>query len=84
MSPIEFESFVQTFRSFKVNYLCKLTDVENDDAIVSNGFRRLLEQLQTTMTIQNPIVIVAAVPKVHMLSEQVLALFNYTFSMPVT
>ena len=66
-----------------MNFLCKLTDVEHDDAIVSNGFRRLIQQIQITMAQSGPLIIVAAVSRIHLLSEQVLALFSYTVAIPV-
>lgn len=66
-----------------MNYLCKLTDVENDDAIVTNGFRKLIQQLQTTLAGNGPLIIVAAASRLHSLSEQVLSLFSYTLSIPV-
>jgi hypothetical protein len=66
-----------------VNFLCKLTDVEKDDAIVTNGLRRLIQQTQSTLTNNGPLIILAAVSRLHLLSEQVLSLFSYTLSIPV-
>ena len=66
-----------------MNYLCKLTDVENDDAIVTNGIRRLIQQLQLTLAENGPLIILAAVSRLHLLSEQVLSLFSYTLAIPV-
>ena len=66
-----------------MNYLCKLTDVENDDAIVINGFRRSIQQIQSTLINNGPLIILAAVSHLHLLSEQVLSLFSYTLSVPV-
>jgi hypothetical protein len=63
-----------------VNFLCKLTDVENDDAIVTNGLRKLI---QSTLIDSGPLIILAAVSRLHLLSEQVLSLFSYTLSIPV-
>ena len=63
-----------------MNYLCKLTDVENDDAIVTNSFRRLI---QSASMKNGPLIIVAAVSRLHLLSERVLSLFSYTLSIPV-
>jgi hypothetical protein len=63
-----------------VNYLCKLTDVETDDAIVANGLRRLIQQLSMN---NGPLIILAAVSRLHLLSERVLSLFSYTLSIPV-
>ena len=64
-----------------MNFLCKLTDVENDDAIVTNGLRRLI---QSTVINNGPLIIVAAVSRLHLLSEKVLSLFSYTLSIPVS
>jgi len=63
-----------------VNFLCKLTDVGNDDAIVTNGLRKLI---QSTLIDSGPLIILAAVSRLHLLSEQVLSLFSYTLSIPV-
>lgn len=63
-----------------MNYLCKLTDVENDDAIVTNSFRRLIQSVSMK---NGPLIIVAAVSRLHLLSERVLSLFSYTISIPV-
>jgi len=65
---------------FQVNFLCKLTDVENDDAIVTNGFRRLIQSISMN---NGPLIILAAVSRLHLLSEKVLSLFSYTLSIPV-
>jgi hypothetical protein len=66
-----------------VNFLCKLTDVESDDAIVTNGLRRLLQQFQSTFIDNGPLIILGAASRLHLLSEQVLSLFSYTLSIPV-
>ncbi len=63
-----------------MNYLCKLTDVEHDDAIVTNGFRRLIQSVSMK---NGPLIILAAVSRLHLLSERVLSLFSYTLSIPV-
>jgi hypothetical protein len=63
-----------------VNYLCKLTDVEHDDAIVTNGLRRLIQAISMN---NGPLIILAAVSRLHLLSERVLSLFSYTLSIPV-
>ncbi|CAF0720144.1 unnamed protein product [Adineta steineri] len=65
-----------------VNFLCKLTDVEHDDAIVTNGFRKLIQQVQSTLIDSKPFIILAAASRLHLLSEQVLSLFSYTLSIP--
>jgi len=54
--------------------------VENDDAIVTNGFRRLIQSISIN---NGPLIILAAVPRLHLLSERVLSLFSYTLSIPV-
>ena len=64
-----------------MNYLCKLTDVENDDAIVTNSLRRII---QTASRKNGPLIIIAAVSRLHLLSERVLSLFSYTLAMPVS
>lgn len=66
-----------------MNYLCKLTDVENDDAIVTNGLRKFIQQIRSTLTNNGPLIILAGVSRLHLLSEQVLSLFSYTLSTPV-
>ena len=66
-----------------MNFLCKLTDVENDDAIVTNGLRRLIQQIQSSVIDSGPLIILAATSRLHLLSEQVLSLFSYTLSIPV-
>lgn len=66
-----------------MNYLCKLTDVENDDAIVTNGLRKFIQQIRSTLINNGPLVILATVTRLHLLSEQVLSLFSYTLSIPV-
>ncbi|CAM4760651.1 unnamed protein product [Rotaria magnacalcarata] len=65
-----------------VNFLCKLTDVENDDAIVTNGLRRFIQQARSTLINNGPLIILAGVSRLHLLSEQVLSLFSYTLSIP--
>jgi hypothetical protein len=65
---------------FQVNYLCKLTDVENDDAIVTNGLRKLIQSISMK---NGPLIILAGVSRLHLLSERVLSLFSYTLSIPV-
>ncbi|CAF3775209.1 unnamed protein product [Rotaria socialis] len=65
-----------------VNFLCKLTDVENDDAIVTNGLRRCIQHVRSTLINNGPLIILAGVSRLHLLSEQVLSLFSYTLSIP--
>jgi hypothetical protein len=54
--------------------------VENDDAIVTNGFRRLIQSISIN---NGPLIILATVSRLHLLSERVLSLFSYTLSIPV-
>ncbi|CAF4921168.1 unnamed protein product [Rotaria sp. Silwood1] len=65
-----------------VNFLCKLTDVENDDAIVTNGLRIFIQNIRSTLINNGPLIILAGVSRLHLLSEQVLSLFSYTLSIP--
>ncbi|CAF2844366.1 unnamed protein product [Rotaria sp. Silwood2] len=65
-----------------VNFLCKLTDVENDDAIVTNGLRKFIQTIKSTLINNSPLIILAGVSRLHLLSEQVLSLFSYTLSIP--
>ncbi|CAF5061328.1 unnamed protein product, partial [Rotaria sp. Silwood1] len=37
-----------------VNFLCKLTDVENDDAIVTNGLRIFIQNIRSTLINNGP------------------------------
>ncbi|CAF1474100.1 unnamed protein product, partial [Didymodactylos carnosus] len=70
---------VLLLRNFE--YICKITDIDNDDSIITNGIRQLIQNIQIS-TLKRPVLIIGLLTKLQTLNERLLSLFSYTVQVP--